>query len=599
MIDTSLLCIQPPYSILAEELLLGSLLLAPNPKLINTVNNLISTDALMLESHQIIYIIILTKIYKHNISLSKLIYFLSQIDILDKIGGIDKIMALINQISAFQQLEPTVINIKGCIDVIQEKYIRRLLLQWSTYTAQASISESTKIEIILKQANHYLEKIHQLLKEKNSYSVSDTIQDLLTNLESNQLNTKKTNFIGLKCGFQELDKLTQGFQPADLIIIAGRPAMGKTSIALNITNYIIHKTSKGVVIFSFEMSKQQILYRLLSIECKVSTHQLRSGSINASILASIRKNCQVINQSFLYIDDSPQISVFTLHLKAKKLVEKWTAVGIIIIDYLQLIQISDLHFENRAQELSSITRTLKVLAREVKLPIVALSQLNRNVENRAHKRPLLSDLRESGCIQGTINILTNYSSIITESRKLIFYFKCLIYSIKNQEQICLQRLATITFQGSYHIYILHTKSYSHLDITNNHQVLTSTGWQRVEKLCTTDKNTIVYNPSTISCCLWYTSIYSNLSLIQWNTSKLVYDIKTNQLVNFIANQIITHNSIEQDADLVLLLYRDDYYKNNNNLHQTTEIILAKHRNGPTGSFQLNFNPLSTAFSHIH
>ena len=597
MIDNSFLRTQPPYSILAEELLLGSLLLAPNPQTVGTISNLISIDALMLESHQIIYIIILTKIHKYNISLSELVYFLSQIDILHKIGGIDKIMELVNQISALQQFESTTINIKSCIDIIQEKYVRRLLFQLSAHIAQISISESTTIEIILKQATYYLQKIYKLLKKKHSYSISDTIQTLLSNLESNKSNTKKSDFTGLKCGFQELDKLTQGFQPADLIIIAGRPAMGKTSIALNITNYIIHKTSKGVVIFSFEMSKQQILYRLLSIECKVSTHQLRSGSINSSILANIRKNCQIINQSFLYIDDSPQISIFTLHLKTKKLVEKWNTVGIIIIDYLQLIQISNLYFENRVQELSSITRILKVLAREVKLPIIALSQLNRNVENRAHKRPLLSDLRESGCIQGTTKTLINYSSSMIEIKLLIFYFKCLIYSIKNQEQVGLPCLATISFQGLYHTYTLHTRSYTYLDITNNHKILTFAGWQREEKLQVTDKIIIVYNPPKKFYRIWQALTHSNLSLIQWNYSKLVYDIKTNQLVNFMAHQIIIHNSIEQDADLVLLLYRDDYYKNNNNLHQTTEIILAKHRNGPTGSFKLNFDPLSTTFSN--
>lgn len=599
MIDNSFLHTQPPHSILAEELLLGSLLLKPSPQTINTISNLISVDALMLESHQIIYIIILTKAHKYSINLPKLIYLLSQIDVLHKIGGIDKIMELINQISAFQQLESTNINIKNCIDIIQEKYVRRLLLQWSSYIAQISMSESTKIEIILKQANYYLQKIYQLLKKKHDYSISDIIQDLLTNLESNKLNTKKTKFTGLKCGFRELDRLTQGFQPADLIIIAGRPAMGKTSIALNITNYIIDKTSRGVIIFSFEMSKQQILYRLLSIKCKVPTHLLRNGLISDSILARIKKNCQTINQSFLYIDDSTQISVFTLHSKIKKLVEKWTIVGIIIIDYLQLIQISKLHFENRAQELSSITRILKVLARETKIPIIALSQLNRNVENRAHKRPLLSDLRESGCIQGTINILTNYPQLIVEIKKLIFYFRCLIHSIKSQEQIYLKRLSTISFQGKHHTYSLCTKFYSHLDTTNNHKVLTFAGWQREETLRIIDKSTIMYNHTKDSKYIWQVLTYSTLSFIQWNSSKLVYDVKTNQLVNLIANQIIIHNSIEQDADLVLLLYRDDYYKNNNNSHQITEIILAKHRNGPTGSFQLTFDPLSTTFSNNH
>lgn len=598
MIDNSFLRTQPPHNILAEELLIGSLLLAPNPQIINTISNLMSVDALILESHQIIYITILTKIYKYNISLPQLIYFLSQIDILNKIGGIDKIMELINQTSSFQQLESANINIKSCIDIIQEKYVRRLLLQWSIYIAQISISESTKIEILLRQASHYLQKIYQLFKKKNNYSISDIIQDLLSNIESNKSNTKKINPTGLKCGFQELDKLTQGFQPADLIIIAGRPAMGKTSIALNITNYIIHKTSKGVIIFSFEMSTQQILYRLLSIECKVSTHQLRNGLVNDSILANIKKNCQIINQSFLYIDDSPQISIFTLHLKTKKLIEKWTVVGIIIIDYLQLIQTSNVHFENRAQELSSITRILKMLAREIKLPVIALSQLNRNVENRAHKRPLLSDLRESGCVQGTTNILTNYHSLMIEIRKLIFFFKCLIHSIKNQEQTYLKNLSTVSFQGKYHTYRLQVKFCFYLDITSNHKILTFVGWEREEKLRTIDKNRITYNLyKNFSHCFCQVPIYSTLLSIQWNSSKLVYDIKTNQLVNFIANQFITHNSIEQDADLVLLLYRDDYYKNNNNFRQITEIILAKHRNGPTGSFQLTFDPLSTAFSN--
>ena len=583
-------CNSPPHNILAEELFIGTLLLNFNLNILIELHNEICVEALILESHQIIYRTILHNTEKSRFSLTKLIRYLSEKKLLHKVGGLNRILELVNQALVFQRLSIQTLLIRDYVTVIQNKYIRRLIIQWATYIITLGLSDSIKLDLLLQQANKYIEKIFLLRRHNNTFSLSTTLKDLIDNFH---LPDKGHTYgVGIKCGLKKLDTLTQGFQPADLIIIAGRPGMGKTSVALNIITYVLKHTKQGVVLFSFEMSKKQILYRLLAIQSAITVHRLRNGSINNYELNCIKRNCQILTKSFFYIDDDPNTTILELYFRTKEIAEKYTT-GLIIIDYLQLIQNSNSQFDNRVQELSSITRILKILARETLIPLIVLSQLNRNVEGRTNKRPLLSDLRESGCLQGNMYLAYKYKRLKIQETTILF--ANFIESIKNKHNIVQDCCAKKFSHNLQFIYNLQSFHASQLHITENHKILTFSGWKQESNLFSFDTITVINNSLHTQPLGNKFLGYYYLFSITWHTHKLIYDIKTNNLLNFHVGNTILHNSIEQDADLVLLLYRNDYYTNTSS--NLAEIIIAKHRNGPTGNFELRFDASCTIFTN--
>ena len=206
-------------------------------------------------------------------------------------------------------------------------------------------------------------------------------------------------FLGLASGFHELDSLTQGFQKSDLIILAGRPSMGKTAFSLNITLNVLQQSKMPVLFFTLEMSKEQIIYRLLSIVTQINQIRLKSGQLSQADWVKITKTIRILSKLPFFIDDTANLSINDIQSKIKTIFFEQKTIGLVIIDYLQLMKGEGNEIDNRAQTLAQITRSLKILAREFNVPIIALSQLSRSVENRPDKRPLLSDLRESGSIE--------------------------------------------------------------------------------------------------------------------------------------------------------------------------------------------------------
>ena len=203
----------------------------------------------------------------------------------------------------------------------------------------------------------------------------------------------------LASGFYDLDSLTQGFQKSDLIIVAGRPLMGKTAFCLNIAITVLKNYKCPVLFFSLEMSKEQLIYRLLANEIEITNARLKTGQLDENDWANLNKVIKILSSLPLFIDDTPNLSIPDIRSKVKKIIFEQNNIGLIIIDYLQLMENHKSQSDNRVQELSQITRALKTISREFKVPIITLSQLSRNVENRLNKRPILSDLRESGSIE--------------------------------------------------------------------------------------------------------------------------------------------------------------------------------------------------------
>lgn len=383
-----------PYNFLAERLVLGSIL--TNPEAIVLVSQHLNIETFYLKSHQIIYKGTLV-LYGEGkkIDYISITTWLQDNKLSEYIEDLSLIADFVNQVSAISFLE-------DYIALIYEKYLRRLLIDLGYGIIESGYSTEIPIEKIF----YGIEQKLLILTEQKQKKVFSSSAEILTQvLGEIKQRLKTAELPGLASSFSDLDALTQGFHNSDLIIIAGRPSMGKTAFSLAIAKNIAMKFNLGTAFFSLEMTKQQLLYRLLSTETHISHTRLRSGRISKDEWLTINDAIDTLSNLSLFIDDTPNISVAEMHLKIKKLKqENDIPLGIIFVDYLQLLE--DLSkTDNRVQELSKITRSLKKLARELNVPIIVLSQLSRNVETRTNKRPMLSDLRESGSIEQDADVV--------------------------------------------------------------------------------------------------------------------------------------------------------------------------------------------------
>jgi replicative DNA helicase len=377
-----------PHNFLAEKIILNCLLI--NSEAIEITIRTLSVEAFYFKNHQEIYKAIIF-MYKKKISIDifTLTTFLQDNGLLKKIGGIQVLIELINQI-------PNLVYLEEYLRLVKDKFIRRSLIKLGYEAINSGYITNIPLENILNDFENQLFNLTNEIKAQKLFSSAELLNNILLELKKKSLNP---TLPGLPSGFYDLDSLTQGFQKSDLIIIAGRPSMGKTALCLNIGLNVIKNSKLPVLIFSLEMSKEQIMYRLLSMETNISQMRLRSGKIYQNDWLKLNKMIKILSKLPFFIDDTPDLSIQDIRSKIKTLVFEQTQIGLIIIDYLQLMQSSKLKIENRVQELSLITRSLKNIAREFNIPIIALSQLSRNVENRIDKKPILSDLRESGSIE--------------------------------------------------------------------------------------------------------------------------------------------------------------------------------------------------------
>jgi replicative DNA helicase len=280
--------------------------------------------------------------------------------------------------------------------LLQDKLLRRTLIQLGYQIINSSYITNIPLENILKDLETKLFSITNQTENTTLLTSAELLSKVFLELKQKSL---KEKLPGFESGFENLDLITQGFQKSDLIIVAGRPAMGKTAFCLNLARSILKTYQLPIIFFSLEMTKEQLMCRLLSNETEIRNTSLRTGNINKEEWLKLSLAIKTFSSLPIFIDDTPNISIQSIRVKVKKILFEQTKIGLIIVDYLQLMQNSKLKAENRVQELSEITRNLKSIAREFNIPVIALSQLSRNVENRINKRPLLSDLRESGSIE--------------------------------------------------------------------------------------------------------------------------------------------------------------------------------------------------------
>jgi len=436
----------PPYNLEAEESLLGSMLISKEA--IVSVIEIVREDDFYRKSNSEIFTAI-KELYSKGepadpITLAD---YLKKKDLLEETGGKTFIHSLISNI-------PLASNAVYYAEIVKHNSILRKMIYAATDIARIGYEVPDDLNAAVDKAQQLIFSISQDLNYSSRNTAFVQIKEVLTEVydQTVSLSENKTNITGVTTGFLDLDKLTSGLQNSDLIILAARPGMGKTSLALCISKNASGRDGTPVAIFSLEMSRQQIAQRLLCSESRIDLHRIRSGDIREHEWPKLGHAIEKLSESKIYIDDAPLLTVMDLRARARMLVSNF-GVKLIIIDYLQLMQSGQNYKENRVLEITDISRNLKSLARELKIPIIAVSQLSREVEKRPDKRPVLADLRESG-------------------------------------------------------------------------------------------------------------------------------------------------AIEQDADLVMLIYRDEYYDRESKAAGTAEIIIAKHRNGPTGQIELRFSKEYTLFSNL-
>jgi replicative DNA helicase len=367
-----------------------------DPDAVGRVADLLKVDTFYLSAHQEIYRAALALHAQGSpTDLMCITAWLQDQGLLDKVGGQGKLAQLVDRtVSA--------VNVDQYAELIKDKFLRRQLIKASMEVTQSAYDTAKKLEVVLDQAEQRIFSVTQDRVRQGLVATEEILASTFAELEQRSLGEVLP---GLSCNFYDLDAMTQGFQRSDLIIVAGRPSMGKTALAVQVARQIseIHKT--GVAIFSLEMSKEQLVQRLLASESGIDSNYLRAGRIHETQWEPLSRAIGTLSQLSIYIDDSPNPSINELRSSARRLqAERPEGLGLIMIDYLQLMGGGDAT-DGRVQELSRITRSLKGLARELHVPIIALSQLSRGVEARTNKRPLMSDLRESGAIEQDADLI--------------------------------------------------------------------------------------------------------------------------------------------------------------------------------------------------
>ncbi|HEU5103208.1 MAG TPA: replicative DNA helicase, partial [Roseiflexaceae bacterium] len=491
----------------------------------------------------------------------------------------------------------------------------------------------------------------------------------------NYLQEHRGEVVGVPSGFRDLDEITGGLQQSDLIILAARPSVGKTSFVLSLAYNVATRHQRNVGVFSLEMSRDQLVQRLLSMDTRIDTHRLRTGHLNEHDLQTVMESMGRLAAVPIYIEDTPGLSIMEVRSKARRL-QSQAGVDLIIIDYLQLM--AGKRSDNRVQEVSEISRGLKALARELNVPVIALSQLSRAVEGRTSHVPMLSDLRESGCLAGETLVFLPDQGVYRRIDELVGQrdFKVLALNIetwKLEPRAVLKAFAT----GVKPVYRMRTRLGRSIRATANHKFLTIQGWKRLDELaprlrlalprilpsptqatmsdaelallghligdgCTLPRQPIHYTTNDLTLekgvpqevfqlgnAYCGTGLYkqnvsreraSRLAEVVGSTELLkmansdvywdeiisiesdgeaeVYDLTVEGLHNFVADDIVAHNSIEQDADIVMFIYREELYDKETDKKGIAELHIAKHRNGPIGVVPMRFDAATTRFDDL-
>ncbi len=383
----------PPQNLEAEQCVLGSILLKEGA--LAKVLDILTDQDFYRDAHKTIYAALVALFEKNEpLDLITLTDILRDWNKLDAVGGPAYLASLTD-------IVPLSANVVYYAQIVRRKALLRQLISTTTEIAARCYEEQDDIDALIEETE---EKIFDIARRKTDQAVAPLHAIIKQNFAAvTQLYERKEHITGIPTGYYELDKMTAGLQPADLIILAARPSMGKTALALNIAQYAAIEHKVPVAIFSLEMAKEQLGMRLLCAESRVSSSRLRTGFLKEQDWPKLTRAAGVLSEAPIYIDDTPAMTVTEMRAKARRLKTEYD-IGLVVVDYLQLMRGRG-NAQSREQEISDISRSLKAMAKEINIPVLALSQLNRTLEHRPNKRPQLADLRESGAIEQDADVI--------------------------------------------------------------------------------------------------------------------------------------------------------------------------------------------------
>ncbi len=384
----------PPQNIEAEQAVLGAIFLEPSS--LTLASEILIPEDFYRAAHQKIFNVMLKLSDQGKaVDLITVTEELVATKLIDDTGGVSYLSELAASV-------PTAANIEYYARIVEEKSLLRRLIRTATTIAQDGYSREDEVETVLSEAEKNILEVAQRKNTGAFHNIKDVLVRTYDNIEF--MHSRVGDITGIATGFAELDRMTAGFQRNDLIIVGARPSVGKTAFALNIAQNVATKTGENVAIFSLEMGAEQLVMRMLCAEGNIDAQRLRTGSLTDEDWGKLTMAMGSLSNAGIFIDDTPGVRVGEIRSKCRRLKQEH-GLGMILIDYLQLIQGSGRSGENRQQEVSEISRSLKALARELQVPVIALSQLSRGVEQRQDKRPMMSDIRESGSIEQDADIV--------------------------------------------------------------------------------------------------------------------------------------------------------------------------------------------------
>jgi replicative DNA helicase len=384
----------PPQNIEAEQAVLGAIFLEPSS--LTVASEVLIPEDFYRAAHQKIFNAML-KLNDEGkvVDLVPVTEELAAAKLIEDTGGVSYLSELASSV-------PTAANIEYYARIVEEKSLLRRLIRTATEIASDGYSREDEVEALLSEAEKNILAVAQRKNAGSFHNIKDVLVRTYDNIE--EMHNRVGDITGISTGFAELDRMTAGFQRNDLIIVGARPSVGKTAFALNIAANVATKTNENVAIFSLEMGAEQLVMRMLCSEGNIDAQRLRTGSLTDDDWGKLTMAMGSLSNSGIFIDDTPGVRISDIRSKCRRLKQEH-GLGMILIDYLQLILGSGRSGENRQQEVSEISRSLKQLARELQIPVIALSQLSRGVEQRQDKRPMMSDIRESGSIEQDADIV--------------------------------------------------------------------------------------------------------------------------------------------------------------------------------------------------
>lgn len=587
----------PPHSLEAEEAVLGSLLIDPDA--IFDVSSFLKPASFYHVKNQWIYEAILSLNERREpLDLITLTEELRRQERLEDVGGEGYIIGLINAV-------PTSINAESYGRVVEATAVRRQMIKAASEIANLAYNEAEDINVVIDRAEQTLFSVSEERTTRDLVPIKQIASEYLERIQ--ELNARGDDVIGVPTGFVDLDRLLGGLNKSDLIIVAARPGMGKTSLQNAMALTAARRYGKRVALFNLEMSAEQLVQRMIAAETRIDSQRLRRGDLQEHEWPIFMETIGRLSETRIFIDDTPSITPNQLRTKCRRLYAEH-GLDLIMIDYLQLMQ-TDRGTNNRVQEISEISRALKGLARELNVPLVSAAQLSRAVEQRQDKRPLLSDLRDSGCLAGDTLVTMAETDRRVPIRELVGQSGFKIYALNEKTGKIETAVVSSAFStGVKSVYHLTTQSGRFVRATANHKFRTVSGWKRLDQLNPGDHLAVPYLLSeptqptrhTTALALTDSDIYwDSISDIMPAGNAEVFDLTVPGPHNFIANDITAHNSIEQDADIVMFIYRDEYYNpDTTERPNIAEIAIAKHRNGPTGTIDLYWHGQLATFRNL-